>query len=162
MASKSLSPKFLGFTSMNNCYVVVMELLMELLIKIKVFLNSHGSCVEAVMIFVSVDGNVSKNLYEFLKPRRTQTVVTDIEDQLKKIQSTLRDAGYVHGDFRLPNIVVVVNPAWSTKINQTRDGTNKHDCAEKHDGTIKHDGTSKHDCADRETRWYMRKRSMVA
>ena len=135
---------------------------MELLIKIKVFLNSHGSCVEAVMIFVSVDGNVSKNLYEFLKPRRTQTVVTDIEDQLKKIQSTLRDAGYVHGDFRLPNIVVVVNPAWSTKINQTRDGTNKHDCAEKHDGTIKHDGTSKHDCADRETRWYMRKRSMVA
>ena len=159
MASKSLSPKFLGFTSMNNCYVVVMELL----IKIKVFLNSHGSCVEAVMIFVSVDGNVSKNLYEFLKPRRTQTVVTDIEDQLKKIQSTLRDAGYVHGDFRLPNIVVVVvNPAWSTKINQTRDGTNKHDCAEKHDGTIKHDGTSKHDCADRETRWYMRKRSMVA
>ena len=54
MASKSLSPKFLGFTSMNNCYVVVMELL----IKIKVFLNSHGSCVEAVMIFVSVDVNL--------------------------------------------------------------------------------------------------------
>ena len=140
MASKSLSPKFLGFTSMNNCYVVVMELL----IRIKVFLNSHGSCVEAVMIFVSVDGNVSKNLYKFLKPRRTQTVVTDIEDQLKKIQSTLRDTGYVHGDFWLPNIVVVVNPAWSTKIIQTRDGINKHDCAEKHDGTIRHDGTSKH------------------
>ena len=107
--------------------------------------NSHGSCVEAVMIFVSVDGNVSKNLYEFLKPHRTQTVVTDIEDQLKKIQSTLGDAGYVHGDFRLPNIVVVVNPVWSIKINQTLDGTNKHDCAEKHDGTSKHDGTIKHD-----------------
>ena len=55
MASKSLSPKFLGFTSMNNCYVVVMELL----IKIKVFLNSHGSCVEAVTIFVSVDESLS-------------------------------------------------------------------------------------------------------
>ena len=59
------------------------------------------------MIFVSVDGNVCKKLYEFLKPRRTQTVVTDIEDQLKKIQSTLRDADYVHGDFRLTNIVVL-------------------------------------------------------
>ena len=61
MASKSLSPKFLGFTSMNNCYVVVMELL----IKIEVFLNSHGSCVEAVMIFVSVDGNVLKTCMSF-------------------------------------------------------------------------------------------------